>query len=59
MANFGFLQTCFSAVMSWTVGFFFDGTQMPMVYTISCLSIGLFFAYFFLVRPLGNIQPSG
>ena len=59
MANFGFLQTCFSAVMSWIVGFFFNGTQMPMVYTISCLCIGLFFAYFFLVRPLGKIPAPG
>jgi DHA1 family bicyclomycin/chloramphenicol resistance-like MFS transporter len=59
MANFGFLQTCFSAVVAFFVGFLFNGTQIPMVITISLLSIGLFFAYFFLVRPFGKIEQEG
>jgi DHA1 family bicyclomycin/chloramphenicol resistance-like MFS transporter len=58
MANFGFLQTCFSAITASIVGVFFDGTQMPMVITISILCMGLFFAYVFLVRPLGKVTPS-
>lgn len=58
MANFGFIQTCISAVSASIVGIFFDGTQMPMVITISILCIGLYFAYFFLVRPLGNVAPA-
>lgn len=56
MANFGFLQTCFSAIVASMVGILFDGTQLPMVITISILCIGLVFAYFFLVRPLGKIS---
>ncbi len=56
MANFGFLQTCFSAIVASIVGFLFDGTQMPMVIAISVLSMGLFVAWFFLVRPLGKIE---
>lgn len=56
MANFGFLQTCFSAIVASIVGFLFDGTQMPMVICIFVLSVGLVFAYFFLVRPLGKIN---
>ena len=55
MANFGFLQTCFSAIVASIVGFLFDGTQIPMVITIGILSVGLFFAYVVLVRPLGKI----
>lgn len=57
MANFGFLQTCFSAIVASIVGLLFDGTQMPMVITICILCTGLFIAYFFLVRPLGKIAP--
>lgn len=53
MANFGFLQTCFSAIVSSIVGFLFDGTQLPMVISISILCVGLGFAYVFFVRPLG------
>jgi len=59
MANFGFLQTCFSAIVSTIVGIFFDGTQIPMVVTIAIMCTGLFFAYFFLVRPLGAVEPAG
>ena len=55
MANFGFLQTCFSAIVSSMVGIFFDGTQIPMVVTICIMCVGLFLAYVFLVRPLGNV----
>ena len=40
------------------VGIFFDGTQMPRVLTISILCTGLFFAYFFLVHPLGKVAPA-
>lgn len=58
MANFGFLQTCFSAIIATIVGVFFDGTQIPMVLTICILCTGLFVAYFFLVRPLGTITPA-
>jgi DHA1 family bicyclomycin/chloramphenicol resistance-like MFS transporter len=58
MANFGFIQTCFSAIVSSAVGILFDGTQMPMVITVCVLCTGLFFAYFFLVRPLGKIEAS-
>jgi DHA1 family bicyclomycin/chloramphenicol resistance-like MFS transporter len=58
MANFGFLQTCFSAIVASIVGLLFDGTQMPMVITIAILCCGLFFAYFFLVRPLSKIAQS-
>ena len=57
MANFGFLQTCFSAIVASIVGLLFDGTQMPMVIFISVLCTGLVFAYVFLVRPLGKIEP--
>lgn len=57
MANFGFLQTCFSAIVASIVGLLFDGTQMPMVIFISVLCMGLVFAYVFLVRPLGKIEP--
>ena len=56
MANFGFLQTCFSAIVSSIVGIFFDGTQIPMVITISFMCMALFVAYFFLVRPLRKIE---
>jgi len=59
MANFGFLQTCFSAIVSSIVGILFDGTQIPMIVTIGLLCIALFFAYFFLVRPLGKIEGHG
>jgi DHA1 family bicyclomycin/chloramphenicol resistance-like MFS transporter len=54
MANFGFLQTCFSSIVSSIVGIFFDGTQIPMVVTISIMCTGLFFAYVFLVGPLAT-----
>ena len=59
MANFGFIQTCISAMAASIVGLLFDGTQMPMVITISILCVGLFFAYFFLVRPLGKVPSTG
>jgi DHA1 family bicyclomycin/chloramphenicol resistance-like MFS transporter len=56
MANFGFLQTGFSAAISTMVGLSFDGTQMPMVMTISILCCALLAVYVFCIRPLAKAE---
>jgi DHA1 family bicyclomycin/chloramphenicol resistance-like MFS transporter len=56
MANFGFLQTGFSAAISALVGLSFDGTQMPMVITISILCCALLAVYLVFIRPLTKAE---